>query len=33
MRVGPFVTVVIILVIGYIIGAKWPTLAQRAGVA
>lgn len=32
MRYGWF-AIVIILLIGYVIGARWPTLAQRAGVA
>lgn len=33
MRTGSMLFVVIILIIGYVIGAKWPALAQRVGVA
>jgi hypothetical protein len=29
---GRFITLLVILAIGYVIGAKFPTLAQRAGI-
>lgn len=28
-----WVTIVIILAIGYLVGAKWPVLAQKVGIA
>ena len=33
MRTGSMLFVIIILVIGYIAGAKWPSWAQKVGVA